>query len=72
MIEYLRVPLLGRAPKKVDFQYLLEQVKRRLATWKSTQLSFAGRVTLSKAVVEALPIYAMMSNPIPKAWLGEI
>jgi hypothetical protein len=55
--KYLGVPLTGKAPKRRDFNYLVDQVKNKLASWKAKQLSFAGRVTLSKSVIEAVPIF---------------
>jgi hypothetical protein len=70
--KYLGVPLHGRAPKKSDFQYLLDQVSSKLSMWKASQLSFAGRVTLAKSVVEAMPVYPMMSSLIPKSCLEDI
>jgi ribonuclease HI len=66
------VPLNGRAPKRNDFQYLIDQVSSKLAAWKANHLSFAGRVTLAKSVIEAIPIYPMMSTNIPKGCLDEI
>lgn len=30
--------------------------------WKGNQLAFAGRVTLSKSVMEVMPIYPMMKS----------
>ncbi|MCH79697.1 putative ribonuclease H protein [Trifolium medium] len=44
----------------------------KLSSWKANQLSFTGRVTLAKSVIEAIPIYPMMTNIIPKACLAEI
>jgi hypothetical protein len=70
--KYLGVPLVGRAPKRSDYNYLIQQVKAKLSNWKAKQLSFAGRVTLSKSVIEAMPIYPMMTTAIPKACLHEI
>jgi hypothetical protein len=70
--KYLGVPLLGRAPKKTDYQYILDQVSAKLSAWKATHLSFAGRVTLAKSVIEAVPIYPMMAAKIPKFCLDEI
>ncbi|PNX81608.1 ribonuclease H [Trifolium pratense] len=70
--KYLGVPLVGRAPKRSDYNYLINQVKMKLSTWKAKQLSLAGRITLSKAVIEAIPIYPMMTTSIPKACLHEI
>lgn len=42
-------------------------VKNKLSSWKTNQLSYAGRVTLSKAVVEAKPLYPMMTSVILKS-----
>jgi hypothetical protein len=70
--NYLGVPALGRSPKVQDFLYLIEKVKARLAGWKAKQLSLAGRITLAKSVIQAIPIYPMMSLPIPNSCLNEI
>jgi hypothetical protein len=43
-----------------------------MSNWKAKQLSFAGRVTLSKAIIEAIPTYPMMTAAIPKTCLNEI
>jgi hypothetical protein len=70
--NYLGVLALGRAPKVQDIQYLVEKVKGRLAGWKAKQLSLAGRITVAKSIIQAIPIYPMMSMPIPKSCLKEI
>jgi hypothetical protein len=70
--KYLGVPALGRAPRIHDFQYLVEKIKGKLAGWKAKQLSLAGRITLAKSVIQATPIYPMMSTPLPKSCLQEI
>ncbi|CAK8563195.1 unnamed protein product [Lathyrus sativus] len=69
---YLRVPLFGKSPKFKDFWYLIEKVQTKLVHWKCSQLSFAGRVTLAKAIIEALPTYTMMYVPLPKAYVNKI
>jgi hypothetical protein len=70
--KYLGVSLTGRAPRSLDFEYVIDQVNAKLMLWKANQLSFAGRVTLAKSVLEAIPIYPMMTNIIPKACIDEI
>ncbi|PNX77291.1 hypothetical protein L195_g033254 [Trifolium pratense] len=40
--------------------------------WKANHLSFAGRVTLAKSVLEIISIYHMMTNIIPKSCLDDI
>jgi len=64
--------LNGIAPKRGDFQYIVDQVSNKLMVWRAKQLSFVGRVTLAKSVMEAIPIYPMMTNEIPKACLDDI
>lgn len=44
------MPIIGRGPKRSDFQYLIDQVKNRLASSAARHLSFVGCVTLSKTV----------------------
>lgn len=70
--KYLGVPLLGRAPKKADYQYLTEKINQKLVGWKAKHLSLAGRTTLAKAVIEAMPIYLLMVASIPKGVIHEI
>jgi ABC-type transporter lipoprotein component MlaA len=45
--KYLGVPVTGKAPRREDFQYIIDQVSSRLVAWKANHLSFAGRVTLA-------------------------
>lgn len=44
------VLLNGRALKRENFQYLIDQISSKQMTWKANQLSFVGRVTLTKSV----------------------
>jgi hypothetical protein len=70
--KYLGVPLTGCAPRKEDYQYIMDQVNVKLSAWKATHLSFAARVTIAKSVLEALPMYPMMTVIIPKKCIDEI
>ncbi|MCH81630.1 RNA-directed DNA polymerase (Reverse transcriptase) [Trifolium medium] len=66
------VPITGKAPKLRDYQYLIDQVSSKLTSWKAKHLSFAGRITLAKAVFESIPVYPMMNASIPKSCLNDI
>jgi hypothetical protein len=57
--------------KKADYQYILTQLQNKLTAWKANNLSFAGRVTLSKSVMEAIPLYSMMTTKIPLSILQQ-
>ena len=70
--KYLGVPLSGKYLKRIDYQYVVEQISSNHAIWKSKQLSFAGRVTLAKSVMKAIMIYLMMTNMMPKMCIDEI
>lgn len=70
--KYLGVPLTGKVPRYQDFHYLIDKVKAKLSGWKAKQLSFVGRVMLSKAVIQAIPVYPMMTTLIPRGCLDEI
>lgn len=72
MERYLGVPLLGKSPRQQDFNYIIDKVKDKLSGWKSNHLSFTGRVTLTKSIIQAIPIYSIMTMPIPKSCLQEI
>lgn len=67
----LGVRLIGRSPRKEDFNYMVDFVRSKLSTWKAKQLSFAGRVSLSRSVLDAIPIYPMMYIIIPKSCTQE-
>ncbi|KAL4283374.1 hypothetical protein GQ457_16G024540 [Hibiscus cannabinus] len=70
--KYLGVPLIHRRVTKATYAYLLEQIDKRLNGWAASYLSLAGRVTLAKSVLQAVPIYSMQSNWLPKGVCMEI
>ncbi|XP_058759648.1 uncharacterized protein LOC131632954 [Vicia villosa] len=70
--KYLGVPLTRKALKKNDFSYVMDQIYSKLTSWKARHLSFAGRLTLTKSVMEAIPICPMMTNLLPKACIKDI
>jgi len=53
------VPLHHDGVSKQSYQFLLYKVTQRLNKWKVSQLSITGRVTLTKAVIQALPNHVM-------------
>ena len=61
------MPLLhGRVTNKT-YQEVLDRVDKRLSRWNAKHLSFAGRLTLTQAVIQALPIYSMQTTMIPRS-----
>ncbi|KAF7833196.1 putative ribonuclease H protein At1g65750 family [Senna tora] len=59
--SYLGVPLLKGRTKCKDFNFILQKLNARLCSWKNNLLNKAGRVTLAKAVLNAIPMYTMQS-----------
>lgn len=65
--RYLGMPLSTRKPRKIDLQPLLDKMGSKLAAWKSSFMSSAGRLVLLRSVLSAIPTYTMMTLQLP-AW----
>ena len=63
--KYLGIPLVPHKPKNADYEDLLIRFNRRLAGWQTNFINFAGRITLIKHVLSALPVYHMQSTLLP-------
>lgn len=70
--KYLGVPLLHKKMSKATYRSIIEKADRRLSMWKAKNLSFAGRVTLTKSVLSALPSYVMQSMILPRSTCDEL
>ncbi|KAL4291805.1 hypothetical protein GQ457_14G017940 [Hibiscus cannabinus] len=64
--KYLGVPLLHIHVSKATYAYLLERMKVRLPGWAKKSLTLAWRITLAKAVLQAIPNYVMQSSWLSK------
>ncbi len=64
--SYLGLPLHTRKLRKVDFIPLIDKFGARLPGWKGKFFTSAGRETLVKSVLAALPIYHMTGIQTPK------
>lgn len=47
------------------FDFIVDRVARKLAFWKGKLLNKAGKVTLIKSVVSAVPVYPMQMFWLP-------
>ncbi|KAG8366403.1 hypothetical protein BUALT_Bualt17G0076000 [Buddleja alternifolia] len=64
--RYLGVPIVhGRSTPRV-YRELLDKVQARQTTWKAKLLNMAGRTTLVKYVMAALPVHTMQSAWLPQ------
>ena len=55
--KYLGVPLSLRRLCRADEQPLIDAVAARIPTWKAGMLTNAGRVTLTRSTLSAIPIH---------------
>ena len=70
--RYLGVPTIhGRVTKNL-FQNVVTRVDNRLAGWKTKCLSLAGRITLIKSTITAIPAYVMQSARLPRSVCDEL
>lgn len=68
-LTYLGFHLKPNDYRKQDWSWLLEKLDKRLRVWCHKWLSRAGRLTLVKSVLEAVPVYWMSLSWIPKGIL---
>uniref|UniRef100_A0A2N9FNB8 Reverse transcriptase domain-containing protein n=1 Tax=Fagus sylvatica TaxID=28930 RepID=A0A2N9FNB8_FAGSY len=70
--KYLGLPpIIGRAKKRA-FNEIKDRIWKRLQGWKEKLLSQAGREVLIKAVIQAIPTYAMSCFQFPAGLCQEI
>ncbi|CAM8982614.1 unnamed protein product [Rhodiola kirilowii] len=63
--KYLGLPLIFGQQKKIMFKAIEEKILRKIVDWKTKILSRAGREVLIKAVIQAIPLYAMSCFKVP-------
>jgi len=56
---YLGVPIFKGKPKKIYFQSIADKVKIKLAAWKASLLTMAGRVQLIRSVVQSMLLHCL-------------
>jgi hypothetical protein len=62
---HLGLPILFGNSKKEAFQSIIDKVANKVEGWRAKTLSQAGRLTLIKSVVAAIPSYAMSTFLLP-------
>nr|XP_048317959.1 uncharacterized protein LOC125418466 [Ziziphus jujuba var. spinosa] len=70
--RYLGNPLFGNRKHSKDYEELKIKIEAKLQVWKSKLLSQAGKYTLIKSVVTALPLYAMSAAKLHSLWCKNI
>ncbi|KAF7842708.1 putative ribonuclease H protein At1g65750 family [Senna tora] len=70
--KYLGVPIILSRVRKETYDYILTRVKNKLNNWKCKSLSLAGRITMAKSVIAAIPIYPMQATVLPSSICDEV
>jgi hypothetical protein len=58
-VKYLGITLTVSRLRKVVFQYLLDKVHNRMVAWKGRNITHAGRLILTKAVLSSQPTHTL-------------
>ena len=69
--KYLGLPANVGLDKTDCFQFLIERIVKKISGWKEKLLSAGGKEILLKAVIQAIPTYAMSVFKIPKKIVKE-
>ena len=70
--RYLGAPVSNLKAKPSDFDDILLRFKEKLCIWQTKFLNLAGRATLIKSMLTALPIHLMQTTMLPKKILTEM
>jgi hypothetical protein len=62
---HLGLPIFLGISKRAAFQNILDQVHKKIDSWRAKTLSQASRLVLIKAVAAAIPAYSMSSFMLP-------
>ncbi|WMV30189.1 hypothetical protein MTR67_023574 [Solanum verrucosum] len=71
-ISYLGCPLYTGGQRIIYYSELLAKLVKRINDWQTRILSFGGRITLIKHVLQSIPIHTMTSISPPKTTLNYI
>jgi len=69
---YLGCPLFVGRPRIIYFLELINKVVNRITGWQSKILSYGGKVTLIKHVLQSLPIYILAATSTPSTVMKQI
>lgn len=69
---YLGVPVGANMGLKKHWKPVVDKFEARLSKWKAQSLSFGGRITLIKSVLNSLPTYFMSLFKVPQGILDSL
>ena len=63
---YLGTPIFTTRRTASSYQYLVENISKRIEGWQTKYLSMSGRATLIKASITSIPTYATKTTLLPQ------
>ncbi|KAL3686848.1 hypothetical protein R1sor_013157 [Riccia sorocarpa] len=72
VIRYLGFPIGWKVKPTEQSDYVLAKVQRRLGSWTYRMLTFAGRVTVVKHILRAIPIHILTCLTFSAKVLGKL
>ena len=63
---YLGTPIFTTRRTVSSYQYLVDNIHKRMEGWQAKYLSMVGMATLIKASVTSVPIYTMQTTLLPQ------
>lgn len=66
IVNYLGLPTQLGKSKRRDLNYTVERIREKLYGWKKKNLSYAGKITLIKAIIQVIPTHATSAFKFPK------
>lgn len=69
---YLGFTLSSGRASRSKFNFLLENIQRKLESWKTNLLNVAGRACLARSVIATIPTYVMQVFWLPRSIIHRI
>jgi hypothetical protein len=63
---YLGLPISNKKLRTSDLIVWVDKIAARLPNWKASLLNLAGRTTLVRFVLSAIPVYLLIAMSVPK------
>lgn len=63
--KYLGIPLANKSSHKETWEPVLNKLKYKIIKWTYIALNPAGRLILTKAILQSIPIYMLSAIPEP-------
>lgn len=69
---YLGLPLSNKKLRKIDLMPWVEKIADKLPSWKASLMNRAGRATMVRYVLSAIPIYLLITTNGPKWFIKAV